>query len=185
MPVTDLLSLDDAKAHLNIDDSSQDEEIQDAIDEATEIIEDLTGPIIEREVTETHRNVSGQTVLLREVPVLEVTSAVVSSLGVTSTSYVTGDLTVDPVTGELWVTSGVWWSSDVTVTYTAGRDEVPACVRRAMKDQVKHLWETQRGTASFRPSFGEDELVPTPGGFLVPNRVAEAVRPVARAPRVA
>lgn len=195
MPVTDLLSLDDAKANLDKSAGVDDAELMDVIDEATGIIEDLTGPIIPRTVTDVFPNVSGTwhggnwrrgpTVLvLRTEPALSVTSAAISWAGVVSVTYQPADLVLNTTTGELRLLSGATWTQDVTVVYVAGRSSVPACVHRAMKEQVRHIWETQRGTSTARPSYDAEQFTQTPSGFLVPNRVAEAVAPVRRAPRV-
>lgn len=63
---------------------------------------------------------------------------------------------------------GTW-----TLVYTAGWAEMPAPVRTAVLELVRHLWRPQRGTAA-RPV--DDSPAP---GYLIPNRVRELLDPYA------
>lgn len=63
---------------------------------------------------------------------------------------------------------GTW-----TLVYTAGWVEMPAPIRTAVLELVRHLWRPQRGTAT-RPV--DDSPAP---GYLIPNRVRELLDPYA------
>jgi hypothetical protein len=60
---------------------------------------------------------------------------------------------------------GTW-----TLVYTAGYSTLPAPIRTAVLELVRHLWRPQLGTAA-RPS---DDGAP---GYLIPNRVRELLAP--------
>ena len=167
---TQIVSLDDAKAQLNITRTTYDDELQGFIDAATEIVEFQTGPIRRQTFTEVH-NGGGPTIVLDNPPVISVTSV---------TEYV--GPTAYPLTqAELGATTGQYsWSLDdasegiiarrysgglvgnfaagyrnVSVTYVGGRPQVPANVRLAALLIIEHLWEqTQRGDSSGRPVPG-------------------------------
>lgn len=62
---------------------------------------------------------------------------------------------------------GTW-----TLVYTAGYSTLPAPIRTAVLELVRHLWRPQLGTAA-RPS---DDGAP---GYLIPNRVRELLDPYA------
>lgn len=63
---------------------------------------------------------------------------------------------------------GTW-----TLVYTAGWVEMPAPIRTAVLELVRHLWRPQRGTSA-RPV--DDSPAP---GYLIPNRVRELLDPYA------
>jgi hypothetical protein len=62
------------------------------------------------------------------------------------------------------------------VVHTVGRAIVPERYQHAAKEQLRHLWETQRGQLEAGPlSAGAGETFTTSSGwaFSVPNRVLE------------
>lgn len=165
-----LVSLGEAKAHLNIADSTTtyDDELTRFIDVVTELCEAYTGTALyARSVTETHDG--GDTVLvLRRPPVVSVTSVTVSGSTVSSDSYV-----VDTVSGLVRSLTGSIGSQpqDTTVVYRAGRSPVPARARHAALEALRHLWATQRG-AMARSTLNGDEYV-AGMGWSLPRRVME------------
>jgi len=92
---SELVTLDDVLAHLNIDNptANQTTELQGFIDAATIYIQAQTGPIIPKQFTETH-NGGGTTIVLRNPPVMQVDS-VVEYVGPTGYTLTRADLGTD------------------------------------------------------------------------------------------
>lgn len=170
-----IVSLAAARQHLNLTSTVNDEELRRKLETATEVVESFVGPCVVRTFTERVSTSDGYTVLLSNTPVLSVTS--LTAAYSTGTSYVTGDLVVDADAGIVSPSSlsplvgGPW-----TVTYTAGRRQVPSRYVDAALEMAKHLWETQRG-GSATPRVGgamaDDEVRRFGFGFSVPRRVVE------------
>lgn len=160
----------DLKAHMQYgtdDDGTDDDELRYFLTAALEVAESIVGPLAPRTVTETHYGVSSDLLVLREAPVVSLTS--VSTL----TPYLLADFTVDAETGIVRLAAGRRIYGDVTVTYVAGRSAIPYAVSLATLIIAAHLWETQRGSG---PSAGplQPDLAPAvPMGFAIPNRAVE------------
>ena len=173
------------KAHLNITVDADDDELSTTLGAATGVVEGIIGPIIVRGFTERAR--SAGSLLLSKYPVVSV--ATVTHARGTDGPFVTADVLVDEDTGLVEHVDGRnFWPGSWTVAYTAGRWEteysVPDDVRLAVCIIGKHLWETQRGTAS-RPGMlgrtsGVDPTERVPMGFAVPNRAATLLEPYAQ-----
>jgi hypothetical protein len=179
-----ILSLEDAKAQLNIDSTVADEELRPFIEATTAIVERETGKAIVRRTVsaELHQLSYGKTSLfLRQRPVVSVTS-IASLDGLTTWSpsnwYLNGDW------GQLIWKSGPYLYGDVLFGYVPGMAVIPANYTRAAAIIIQHLWETQRGTMGNR-RFGGQELdrALTGMGYAIPNRAKELLGP--RAPVVA
>jgi hypothetical protein len=85
----------------------------------------------------------------------------------------------DPATGTCWPADGLgfWWGPWLA-TYTAGRAVVSETIIHAAKEQLRHLWETQRGAQPPQLLAGEQEFTTATGWqFTVPRRVLEALAP--------
>jgi hypothetical protein len=171
-----LLSLADAKAHLNLSASntSNDDELREYLEAATEIIESYVGPVVRR--THTARVRGGRSSIpLPHTQVLEVTAITVVSDG--SSPVTLADLTVDTAAGLFGYKSGASIPyGEMDVTYTVGRVFVKANWTLAAKIVVKHNWETQLGNL---PSIQGDSqgYVVTGGGYLVPYRAISLLAP--------
>lgn len=165
-----IVSLADLKAELNITSTTSDEELRTYLDRATSIIESTIGRSIRRQtVTETLSVGSGEKYLLLTPPILSVTSVVDNGYTVASTAY-----QVDGARGTIYRDQGfIGGPSQVVVTYVAGYAAPPAALQHAVLMQVAHMWETQRTTPGARRS---DDWNPAQG-YMVPNRVLEALRP--------
>lgn len=181
-----LITLDDAKAQLNITDDSQDAELQAYIDGLTPVIEGIIGPVENRTVTETVRG-TGAALALQQVPAVSLTSLTAQLTG--GTSYNVAGLHLDGATGIVrrldggYFTGGPW-----TAVYEAGRGTVPATVNLASRILLQHLWSTQRFSRGGLAGGGDDYSVtePVPGfGYAVPNRVLQLLEPYKQPPGVA
>lgn len=163
------LTLDEAKAHLNIrlDDTKYDAELPGFIDTAEAVVASYCGPLEATEVT-AQVMASRDTLLLPTVPALAVTSVV----GLDGT-VATDALQLDRAAGVVRVLTGALGCRAYTVAYIAGRDSVPPDLLMAIKEQLRHLWTSQRG-ATPGPGSSPDAAR---AGYLVPNRVAELMAP--------
>ncbi len=168
-----VLGLNDVKAHLNISATTTDGEIQSMIEAAEAAIARRVGPLEPTIVTTT---VSGSgAVTLPVYPVLSLTT-ITDAVG---TSIPLMGVTVDLAAGVVSGSSGDGLgSSTYTITYSAGRMTVPADLKLAVKELVRHLWTTQRNPAIFPGSSLTDGPESQPGaGYLMPYRVQELIAP--------
>lgn len=175
------ISLSDARNHLNEQSRLQDEEIRAYVEVATEIVEGLAGkPIVARTYTERVRNATFVFKLMK-TPVQSVTS--VTSIYAPTFSYAPTDLDVDTAYGHVYLLSGSSFSNaPFTVVYKAGVSDVPARYVHAIKEQLWHMWVTQRGQLAdtTTPDLLDVADFETRGqpfglGFLIPARVRELV----------
>jgi uncharacterized phiE125 gp8 family phage protein len=186
-------NLTDLKAHLNITVDTDDAELQETLDAALELVADLVGPIAEGVVTETHYGMNSGALVLRRMPVAELT-AVSSRSGATTTALTLDDYELDAATGLVRRVDGGRFYGSFVVTYSTGRESVPASLRLAVLIVAAHLWETQRMPGfqsgdSLPAGFGGLDGVPDqtmPGrGFAIPNRAQELLRPYLLGPVIA
>lgn len=191
-----LVTLDDVKDYLNETNSDDDAELTDVILRASTIL--LNHPLYRLAAAVTSYTqdwtAGGEVILLDHLPVVAITSVTEYSGGVgtvlaaepiSTASFTDYGYRLDQNAGILTRLSGGYptcWYGNVRVVYTAGYATVPDDVRQAALDLVAHLWETQRGTAA--SAF--DETVPLGvSGYLLPNRVGEALANYRRGPVVA
>ena len=155
-----LVSLADAKTFLNITSTNSDEEIRTFILKATDIAERRTGRRFRAaSFVETYSSTESAVLVLRQFPVLSVTSVVEDGITLTAgTAYV-----VDTTNGTITrgtSTSSLQWAqgnNNITVTYRAGA--VNPTAQALVEELTKHLWRTQRG-ASPMAMGGGDEFIP-------------------------
>lgn len=202
-----IVGLDETKKHLNMDlaRTTNDDELMDVIGAATPVVEDVVGPVVVRTFSEVHvlRDANRyrlqsdtwnhgyhqpwfhnrtELVLGRKQALALVSVQPVLSGGV---SYDPAVLDLDVPTGVVRRVDGWGFIGPLRVTYKAGFPIVPGNVLQATLEIVRHAWETQRGHASARPGFSDDDLAQTPSGFLIPRRALEWLRPHDRGPVMA
>jgi hypothetical protein len=162
-----LLSLADAKAHLNVTDTANDDELREYLEAATEIVESYVGPIVQRSHT---ARVCGRRLEI-PLPHTQVTAVTAITDVMTGTTPVTlSDLTINSAAGLLSYKSGALFPyGEMDITYTVGRSFVKANWTLAAKIIVKHNWDTQLGNL---PSIQGDSpgYVVSGAGYLVPFR---------------
>lgn len=139
-----VLSLPDAKAHLNIEGETYDQELTAFIAAAEGALAQLVGPLSTSTVT---RRVAGYGwgLHLPISPAVSLTS--VTPVG--GTALTLGDLYLDQESATVSYTSGsFFYSMAYDVVYTAGRSTVPPDLLMAVKKQLKRMWSDQRGGAN-------------------------------------
>lgn len=180
-----VLTLADAKTHLNITVDTYDDELQTVIDSAESAIVRRVGPLEQITVTKRIRGRRSR-LTLPTIPAVELTT-VTDAAG---TSIDVSLLEIDP--------SGVVEYADCvtaftavayTVVYTAGWGTVtaevydgPADLLFAVKELTRHLWTTQRGgdSSTRRPGSQSSATVANtvPGAaYSFPIRVEQLIDP--------
>lgn len=179
-----ILSLADAKKHLNKTSTTDDDEIRSWVESITSGIEGLCGPVVVRTVTERHEGRRVPMIALRHTPVLTLTSVVPVLDG--GTAYVVADLDVDTSTGVVQRLDGGTLTGPLRVTYTAGRRIIPAAISSAAKIILQHLWRTQQGPGRPQRGMGDfDVTEPVAGfGYAIPNRALQLLEPYRLPPGV-
>lgn len=172
-----VLLLTEAKTHLNIEDETKyDVELQKIIDAAEATIATYVGPLTSTPVTQRIQG-GGPVLQLHTTPVISLTS--VTPYG--GTDLTVGDLWTDLETGLVtYPTSTRFTSGWHTVVYNAGRTSVPEDIVLAIKELVRHIWQTQRGSGQRRPgSTPPDQVAGTvPGAaYTLPIRVTQLLAP--------
>ncbi|WP_236241160.1 hypothetical protein [Streptomyces sp. CC228A] len=182
-----VISLADARAHLNLTGTRDDDEVRYWNTVATRVVEYYVGPVVVRTVVEQHTLRSVPTVVLRRTPVLELTA--VDPVLTAGSGYDPGDLGVDTATGEVYRLDGGRLTGRLRFTYTAGRTVIGENITGAARIILEHLWRTQRaGRRGGLAGGGEDYSVtePIPGlGYAVPNRALQLLEPDRLPPGVA
>ncbi len=195
---TYIVKFSDAISELNLPGTPSDGgvKLQNFINAAQAVIEDMVGHVIDTTVTEIYDG-GNTTIYLRQLPVLSITS-IVETIGLIDYNLTNqpvgapvdnfGFSLDDPNTGRITRRSAGSQpfpfyknTGNVSVTYTAGRTTVPPNIYLATLELLRFWW--QQGQQGLRPGFGQptaDTGSPTPMGFLVPNRVKELCQPSLR-----
>lgn len=168
-----LLSLADAKGHLNISTTTHDDELREYIEAATEIVESYVGPVVRR--THTAR-VPGR---LRAIPLphTQVTSVTSITLVSDGSAVDITNLTIDTAAGVISYKDRFPFPYfDMDVTYTVGRSTVKANWTLAAKLIVQARWASQLGNL---PSVQGDNpgYAMTGAGYLVPYSAISLLTP--------
>jgi hypothetical protein len=163
--------LSDAKTYLNITNANYDAELQEFIDAAEAAIAKRCGPLSSLTVTERVKGCA-ETLLLNKIPALTLTSVT----PVNGTALNLSDLYLYAPAGvvEYAVGNGFFGASRYDVSYSYGRSIVPLDLMQAIRETVKHLWETHRG-GSRRPGIGDDGLAGAAYAFTL--RILELIEP--------
>jgi hypothetical protein len=181
-----LISLEDAKTHLNITGNQWNEELRSFIETVTSVVEHQVGNVVQRTFTETYDG-GGTDIRLRHSPVISITSVVEAGTTLPATDYdVLGS--AHPMLIKSTGMIPLWWAygiQNIVVTYKVGRVIVPANITLGGKIILQHMWETQRSSSSGRrpPGIAADlaEAADEFGrSFAVPRRALELLVPDVR-----
>lgn len=179
MALLDLVTLADVKASLGLTVTTYDADLESYIEAATPVIENITGPIVERNVTYTVDGGRGAIVL--PTPFSALVSIVESGVTVTDTvaDGAAGVIHAGTTVGARCFAGG---RQNVTVTVKVGVAYVPANVALAARELIRFWW--QQGRQGNRPQFGNEGTYEpdVPSGFAVPRRVIELLQANSRLP---
>lgn len=177
-----LPTLGDLKAELNLEaaGNEHDAELSDRLDAAVDVAEGIVGPLTATSVTEVHRDVNGDAIVLNRHPIIEVT-AVSRRSGRTKTLLPIEDFEWDADAGILRSAIGQRLIGTFEVSYSAGRASIPASVRLAIVIIAAHLFGTQTRpgfSASAPTGFGGADGVPDASmsggsGYAIPHRATD------------
>lgn len=179
---TPVVSLAAVKQHLNITSTTQDDELRRLVAVAAAVGERVTGRVFGRKTVTAEKHDGGrESIVLREVPVLSVTTVVEDGDTLTSSDYAlsptgSGVLTrVSSGVPQTWEQPGE--KQTVSVTYEAGYVEQPANdVLGAMK-LIRHLWEDQRGSQTAQFTQGDQFPQAFVPSYSIPRAVRELWEP--------
>lgn len=165
-----IVTLAEAKEHLNITGTSSDTELGKFVDAATAFVERHLGAVAQRTVTETVTPTTSGLIFLSS-PVISITS-MTAAYGHPGT-YTVADWYPKGssiVAGYGKSTSYPTWP--VRVEYVGGYTTIPADLRQATLDYIKWRWQSQRGPSPL-PSMGDEfAMAPT---STVPYKVMEVI----------
>lgn len=199
-PTLDLVSLSEVRSELNINlsDTSKDVKLREWMRAATGVVENVTGAILPKTRTDIFPG-RCRTIVLPERWVAAVTSVQeangASTVVLTEQTFGTAgngySYTWDRVTNALSRVSGYgpsMFGPLVSVTYTAGLTTIPADIRVAAAELIKH-WNAKAqpvrsgGPTPYGSAAGDDGVMV--GNYMVPNAVMELLEPYRRPPGVA
>jgi hypothetical protein len=157
-----MVSLTDAKDHLNKIAPDDDDELRPFVATATQVVEDHLGQaVVPRIVVDERECITARSsIALTTPPVMSLVSVVtVRTLGVPAWTYNVADLRPSPA-GVLEVVDGHEFYGRVVVTYWAGRTVVPPRYRSAALAIISDLWRSQRpDTGGRRPSPADASVI--------------------------
>lgn len=164
-----VVSLADAKEFLEISDSEDDDELVLMLDRAVAVLAARVGPL--EPVTVTEKHTGPGPIVLKQWPVLSLTSATADGATVT-------DADLDEDAGVVYGTFG-YTRRGVSVTYQAGRYPLPADLEAAVLELLKHLWSSQRVPGTRRAFSGDPDERTLQGvsTYLLPYRVQTLIEP--------
>lgn len=168
-----LLSLADAKAHLNISSTVSDEELREFLEATTAVVEEYVGPIVRR--IHTARVRGGGSVVLPHTQILAVTAVTLVRDG--SSPITLADLAINTKTGVISrKDEGSLPIGELDFTYTVGRSYVKANWTLAAKKIAKNNWKDQLGNL---PSIQGDDpgYVVSGSGYMVPYDALALLHP--------
>jgi hypothetical protein len=184
-----ILSLRDAKQHLNLSltSTTEDDEVRFWNNATTTAVEYFIGPVVARTVIEDHDVGTVTALVLRRPPVLELLT--VAPLRDGGSSYDPDRLNIDSAVGIVSRTDGGVLRGPLRTTYRAGRLIVTENISGAAGIILQHLWATQRPTRSGGLPGARDDFIvtePIPGlGYAIPNRAVQMLNPDDQGPGLA
>jgi hypothetical protein len=168
-----ILSITEAKAHLGKTRPTDDDELGNFLMACTELVESKVGFCVRRDFTDRVTDGGWQIVLPRR-PILAVTS--VTSVWPGGPAWTGSQLITDGEAGTIAPKTPLFpfWYGPWDVVYTVGRTAIQERFIHAAKEQLRHLWDTQRGGQPPQLLQGEEIYTATSGwSFSVPRRVLE------------
>lgn len=160
-----VITLDEASAYLRVQLTSASIDVdvlQGVIDAAEEVVTSIVGPLASSPAVAVVQG--GPVLVLPSWPVASVVSITDASGRVLADGF---SVTRSGVVTAATIPPGVY-----AVSYAAGWAPLPASIRSAVLEMVRHLWQPQRGSTTRGP-----DPAGQPPGYLIPNRVRELLDP--------
>ena len=175
MPTADIVTLAEARQHLNITSSTQDVELQAFIDRASDMVEHASGNYYRTSTQVETFDGGTSAVVLSRLPVASLTSIVADGVALSSSSY-----SLNMSTGLLRYKYGTFPGDydDLVVTYVTG-STVDALAKQATLEVLRHLWQTQRGAMGSRAQMAGDGYDPS-ASYSLPRRAQELLSLIAK-----
>lgn len=176
-----VVTLQQAKDHLNITVATYDTELQVFIDSAEAIIATRVGPLAPATLTERRMAING-VIALTTLPVISITTLQpVGSTGTIDPSLLYLDGDAGFLSWGTWPYSG-GLVGGFNITYSAGRTagQVPAGLLLAIKEFVRSLWDASQRGPTRRPGSRQSESAANtlPGaGYKLPFDVERLIAP--------
>jgi len=181
-----VVSYDMALEHLNIPAASANqEEIRRFIDAAQDLAENYVGAVLGRRTITSEKYDGNTDVLrLRNPRAISISSVYENGDLLDSSQYLldpTGQrlyrLTTSSLSSTAFGAYGYWAAgvNSVSVTYVAGYTVTPPAIQQGVLEILRHLWQTQRGSANVLARNG-DEWV-TGSTYSLPRRAMELLDP--------
>lgn len=173
MPITNgLITIDEARLSVfnSAATTAVDAELERYVEAATPVIENITGPILPRNVTVTVDG--GRDAILLPWPVTAIVTVTADGQPVDL-----GDIKAD-------LTAGIIHGSfpagtlNITIVASVGGSDVPPNVKLAARELVRTWW--QQGRQGNRPAFGNPADAPDSAptdGWAIPRRVHQLLQP--------
>jgi hypothetical protein len=177
-----LITLGEAKAQLQIKDTSKDALLLDYVAGITAAVEEYKHEVIVPRAVTDEIEVSAysgsfgwrQKFRVWSAPVISLTT-VVSWDGLTT--WNAADMRVSP-SGVVRVMNGPWVCGLVDVTYQAGYASIPERYKQGALIILQHVWETQRGVGNVRAAVtGPEDVYDRRLEFTIPQRAKEWLGP--------
>lgn len=194
--MTALVDVSDVLDQLNLSDNDA-ASVEGLLDVATELIEGYVGPVLPRSYEETVT--ASPTIVLSRCPVISLDgmAAVYPNDAYFGFIYDVKNYHLDAVKGIVrriptygyagnyggTPHGGSGYSGLVTITYTAGRETIPATMQQASVLLVQEMLGERRGAAPL-PTIGTTAVSDTNNGRL-PSDIAEMLAPYRRGSMVA
>jgi hypothetical protein len=200
--VEQIVDIASVRAHLNLTQTTSDDELQGFILAAGELARDVVGPLLPEQHTQIFDG-GTRSIIPDWLPLASVQSVTEyyglsafvlteQPLGSQQNAFgYTVDLSTGQITRRTFGGEAALFAignKNVKVTYTAGRGgAIPWTVRLGALELIRHLWQlTQQGGGPwFGGSVTDGESAPVPAGFALPARVLELWAPYRRPPGIA
>lgn len=175
-----VITLAEAKAHLNITGTANDSELSDFITRAIATAENVCDrAITPATVTEVYDGRNFHSFRLRSAGAESITT--VSELGRTLTQGTDYRLSPGGVNlARIHNSYPARWPAQmesVTVTYESGYTTVPADLKLGILELLRHLWATQRGASARGRAVAGDDGMSSGSSYAIPYRVMDLLRP--------
>lgn len=174
-----LISLEEARMQLNITGTTGDVELEEYLQVATDIVENIIGPVVNLPVTEEIHD-GGPNILLNRVPVVSIVS--ITNADDATLIYGATDYALNKQSGVIRRVNATSFTGPVVVSYIAGRsNQTPEAAIAAGKVIIQHLYRSQQLRPMGPPAPQSDAAATVPMmGFAVPNAAVQMLTPHSR-----